>query len=87
MARKPQKPREQRIAEDFFPVEPKDIVYSVEKKHSPLDVELPSKKEKPITLRIPRKPASKRPKIAKIDDSDKKIVSTIKKPSKATKRG
>ncbi|MBS3086557.1 DNA topoisomerase I [Candidatus Pacearchaeota archaeon] len=46
MPRKPQKPREQKIAEEFFPVEPQDIKYSIEKKNSPLDVELSGKKEK-----------------------------------------
>src|SRR3989338_4037640 len=46
MPRKPTKPREQKIAEEFFPLEPTDIKYSIEKKNSPLDVELQSKKEK-----------------------------------------
>src|SRR3989338_2262684 len=46
MPRKPQKPREQKIVEEFFPVEPQDVKYAIEKKYSPLDVELQGKKEK-----------------------------------------
>jgi len=46
MPRKPVKPREQKIAEEFFPVQVEDVKYSIEKKHSPLEVELPGKKEK-----------------------------------------
>ena len=34
--RKLDKPKEQKVAEDFFPVAPRDVKYSIEKGHKPL---------------------------------------------------
>lgn len=81
MRRKPTKSREQKTAEEFFPVEPQDIKYSVEKKHSPLDVELPAKKEKPIVVRNPKKPFEKKPEVERRNKANKKTSSAIKRPS------
>ena len=45
MPRKPTKSREQKTAEDFFRVKPDDVNYAIEKKYSPMEVELPVTKE------------------------------------------
>ncbi len=60
MPRKQQKPREQRIAEEFFPVEPQDIKYAVEKINKPMSVELQEKIISPETDVKVKKKASKK---------------------------
>ncbi len=70
--KKTEKPIEQRLAESFFPVEPKDVKYSVEKKHNPLGGEITQKLEKP--------------KIKKQANRKKKIVRKSKNSEKNLKK-
>src|SRR3990167_8983395 len=81
MPRKPQKPREQKIAEEFFPVEPADVKYAIEKKYSPLDVELQGKKEKTFVQKT--ETVIKKPKVkAKKQKQDSKVSSGRTKTKK-----
>src|SRR3989344_1677524 len=83
MPRKPQKPREQKIAEEFFPVEPADVKYAIEKKYSPLDVEIQGKKEKTYVQKT--EAVIKKPKVkAKKPKQDSKINSGRIKAKKET---
>ncbi|MEX0920377.1 MAG: DNA topoisomerase I [Candidatus Pacearchaeota archaeon] len=56
MPKRPQKPRELKIAEEFFPADPGNIKYSVEKKFSPLSplINIEAKKPRKKTLKTKR---------------------------------
>ena len=60
MRRKPTKSREQKTAEEFFTVEPRDVNFAVEKKYSPMEVEIPTRKETIIEEKVEIKASTKR---------------------------
>lgn len=64
MPRKPKKTREQKIAENFFPVKPEDLKYSIEKVYkpsTPLFIEEPGKKIKVVKEKSKKKTSNKKP--------------------------
>jgi len=89
MRRKPIKPREQKIAEEFFPMEPQDIKYFIEKKNSPLDVELQGRKEKTFDekteVAVIKKPKKKTKPAKKKASLKAAVKKTFKKSSKKEK--
>ncbi len=75
MRKKKQKPAEQKIAEEYFPVDQTDLKYAIEKKYRPLEteftqVEKAKGKRKPKKLskktKLPKSPKTKEYKIPKI---------------------
>ena len=60
MRRKPTKSREQKTAEEFFTVEPRDVNFAVEKKYSPMEVEIPTRKETIIEEKVEIKASTKK---------------------------
>jgi len=82
MKRKKQKPAEQKIAEEYFPVDERDLRYAIEKKHNPIETEfiqtIPIKQEK--EKRKTKMPA-KRPKFSKSLNSHKEYTYTPPKIS------
>ena len=77
--RKLSKSREQKTAEEFFPMQPSDVKHFVEKKYSPLDVELQDKRTNVFDEKADTQVLGKKPEFNKKRFSNSKTKGRLSK--------